>query len=364
MGLTCCSLQEFEGLSAVDADVLVDRRVWVSSSQSISSKSVGSSCVETGLPAADAEVDNIKLASTAQKKSADAACQEGEHRLEVVGDDDSLLPGSLSSCPSRCSTGIDVKCKCQAAHDARVDRVVKSAARGLPNGLDGFLRNWCTAKVVSIYIDAANGDEVQASNLLLAALLWRAQNVAVLTGDRVPRWQGDMRIVARAPSGHPMIMMSFRHQPSTVNVRNCVDHTIAVLEAAVTSMASDADKFDVVCDCRGFQLFKNLDPRPTIASMEMLRHAYRGRLRCGFLVEAPFAFHILWRIACKVLPQSTQNKIRFVTKDEAVAAVEHLSGSTAAAVVERALAAASDGKQVWKRPSELELVSQDDTSCV
>eukprot|EP00913_Durusdinium_trenchii_P035999 g33681.t1 len=80
-----------------------------------------------------------------------------------------------------------------------------------------------------------------------------------------------------------------------------------VLEAACTSTSCGAWGFDVVCDCRGFQLSKNLDPRPAVAAMEMLKHAYRGRLRHAFLVGAPSAFNALWRMVKGLLPKRTQD---------------------------------------------------------
>merc|ERR1740121_478027 len=156
---------------------------------------------------------------------------------------------------------------------------------------------WCTPETVQIYVRARPGDLPESARLLAKALCWRQEHKDVLTGMRLPVWQGDMRVVARGVEGHPIIIMHMGSQPDRTDPKAIADHVAAVLEAAVTSACNGAQTFDAVCDCRGFQLQKNLDPRPLGAVFTMLKHPYRSRLRHGFVVDAPRAFGVLWKMA-------------------------------------------------------------------
>eukprot|EP00439_Symbiodinium_sp_Y106_P072929 s2470_g13.t1 len=171
-------------------------------------------------------------------------------------------------------------------------------------GLDEWLRGWCTDEVLRTFLGASSTESAVKS--LATALNWRRRYKDVLTGLRTPCWQGDMRVVARGVSGHPVIFMSMQHQPSKSNSISTAEHLAVVLEAAVCSAKGTPRSFDVVCDCRGFQLSKNLDPRPAVSAMEMLKHAYRGRMRRAFLVGAPAAFGGFWKLLKGLLPKPTQ----------------------------------------------------------
>merc|ERR1712048_41435 len=73
---------------------------------------------------------------------------------------------------------------------------------------------------------------------------------------------------------------------------------------------------DVVCDLHGFRLSNNLDPRPTVATMEMLKHPFRNRLRTAYIVDAPVAFTGFWRVAKAAIKENTRRKIHFVSMPE------------------------------------------------
>ncbi|CAE7659613.1 unnamed protein product [Symbiodinium sp. CCMP2456] len=182
--------------------------------------------------------------------------------------------------------------------------LLQEADHLVDGGLDEWLRGWCTDEVLRMFLGASSKESAVKS--LAAALNWRRRYKDVLTGLRTPCWQGDMRVVARGVSGHPVIFMSMQHQPSKSNGISTAEHLAVVLEAAVCSAKGTPRSFDVVCDCRGFQLSKNLDPRPAVSAMEMLKHAYRGRMRRAFLVGAPAAFGGFWKLLKGLLPKPTQ----------------------------------------------------------
>eukprot|EP00438_Fugacium_kawagutii_P000244 Skav212289 [mRNA] locus=scaffold732:454337:454987:- [translate_table: standard] len=196
--------------------------------------------------------------------------------------------------------------------------------------MDEWLEKWCSKEVLIAFEKASSKETAVKS--LATALNWRQKHRAVLTGVKKPHWQGDMRVVARTQFGHPVIFMSMTHQPPAANSASIIEHMAAVLEAACKEMKNGTRGFDVVCDCRGFQLSKNLDPRPAVAAMEMLKHAYRGCLHRAFVVGAPSAFNGLWRILKGLLPKTTQEKVFFVSVKEARSEIEKC-GSTAQVVV-------------------------------
>lgn len=244
---------------------------------------------------------------------------------------------------------------CRTPSRERSARVLSLTSSLVPSGLDDWLQSWCTEHVVGIYLRSSQGVEPQAAKKIAAALRWRQQNRDLLTGERIPNWQGDMRVAARSDDGHPIVMMSMRHQPARLNNNDCIDHTVVVLESAVKAIRGTADSFDIVCDCREFDFFKNMDPRPAVAMAEILKNGFRGRFRRGWVVAAPKAFSYLWAIASKAMPEKTQEKIKFVTLEEAVSLIEGFSGQNAANVIDECLAVptAPLGTCPWTLPSEL-----------
>lgn len=236
-----------------------------------------------------------------------------------------------------------------ASLNMQLQILLQAAAKQVEGGLDDFLRKWCTREVLGAFMQASSKET--AVNSLATALNWRRKHRAILTGVRWPTWQGDMRVVAREGSGHPVIFMSMAHQPPASNSGSIIEHMASVLEAACNHAKNGAWGFDVVCDCRGFQLSKNLDPRPAIAAMEMLKHAYRGRLRRALLVGAPSAFSGLWRMVKGLLPSRTQEKIQMVSLKEATVEIEKSFGEAAQTVL--TLLNKPQDTSSWRFPSEL-----------
>ncbi|CAK0855861.1 unnamed protein product, partial [Prorocentrum cordatum] len=81
----------------------------------------------------------------------------------------------------------------------------EAARRLLPTcRLSEWQECWCTQEVVSVYLRGRQGDPKRAGQVLARALLWRQRYEDVLSGARVPRPVGDMRVIARSDSGHPI----------------------------------------------------------------------------------------------------------------------------------------------------------------
>jgi len=234
-----------------------------------------------------------------------------------------------------------------------VANVVSIARDELPGGrMSDWQRTWCTAQNVDLYIQSRPGNLPAAGKLLAKALQWREENREVLTGKRIPQWQGDMRVFALGHHGHPILMMSMASQPGRTKASDIIDHTAAVLEAALHAMCQGVDQFDVVLNCKGFALWKNLDPRPVAGVMEMLKHPYRNRLRLGLIVGAPKAFNTLWNMAKGMMAQATREKIHFVSRTELISTLTRSAGADAAAVVQQELASPAPSGS-WRFPSEL-----------
>lgn len=231
-------------------------------------------------------------------------------------------------------------------------KTVAVAALELGGSLTQFQAEWCRPEVVRLYLRARKGNHALAGKILSQALKWREEHADILSGRRVPRWQGDMRVFARGEHGHPILLMRMESQPARAPPADVVDHTAAVLEAAVRAMGGDVASFDVVCDCYGFALWKNLDPRPVLATFEMLKHPYRNRLRHGFIVDAPRAFSAVWRVAQGAMAEATREKIKFVSRAELPKALARAAGEAAARKVEAELSVRADPSR-WRFPSEL-----------
>merc|ERR1719168_206261 len=91
---------------------------------------------------------------------------------------------------------------------------------------------------------------------------------------------------------------------------------------------------DCVMDCHGYRMAENLNPAPMLALMRMANQPYRDGLRTAIIVDAPQSFQLLWRAAKPLLSEKTKQKIRFVSREEAVKLLVALSGPEAAEVVD------------------------------
>lgn len=219
---------------------------------------------------------------------------------------------------------------------------------------------WCSPQVVAIYLRASNGNTVHAGECLANALQWREEHVQVLKGERAPRWQGDLRVLACGEEGHPIIYVCAAHQPHRANSLDAADHAAAVLEASVRVMQRGATSVDAVIDCHGFKLTNNLDPWPLIKAGLTMKDPYRGRLRKAFIVDAPHAFKFVWNTLCTVLTEATRQKVFFVSRQEAVAQLKRTAGGEAAGSVERVMAGnrAGAGSVPMCLPSEVEVAAR------
>lgn len=208
--------------------------------------------------------------------------------------------------------------------------VIAMAEQLLPEGrMSTWQRSWCTPDTVDIYLNGRKGDINKAAEILAKALAWRQEHECILSGKRVPKWAGDMRVAARASTGQPICYMCTKNQPSGPKTADVVEHFAVVLETAVQSMQGDATGIIVVSDLHGFSLRQHLSPRPAMALAQMLQQPYRDRLHMGILVDAPGSFHSLWKLFSAAVSETTRNKIQFMSRAEAAERFPQLLGPSA-----------------------------------
>lgn len=243
-----------------------------------------------------------------------------------------------------------------------LEATVEAARLRLPGAsMSSWQRDWCTAATVDIYLSGRQGDTERAGDILARALAWRERFRDVLTGERVPNWQGDMRVLTQGTSGHPIVYTCFRHQVPSASTADLSQHTAVVFEAAVRLMThGGATKIDVVADCHCFSLLNNLNVAPLLDFVELIKDPYRDRLRHCWLVDAPAAMETTWRVVSLAIPVVTRQKVRWVSAAEVVGEVARVSGEAAGRAVGRAVAA-NRGKlpsgdalrALWRFPSEV-----------
>mmetsp|Transcript_53330 Transcript_53330/g.173416 ORF Transcript_53330/g.173416 Transcript_53330/m.173416 type:complete len:259 (-) Transcript_53330:332-1108(-) len=112
---------------------------------------------------------------------------------------------------------------------------------------------------------------------------------------------------------------------------------------------------DNIMDCHGYRVADNLNPAPMLALMKMAAQPYRDGLRTAMIVDAPRSFSLLWRVAAPLLSEKTRNKIRFVSKAEAVELIASQSGEKTSAIVDRVMSLnrEAEGCRGSSFPSEL-----------
>jgi len=202
------------------------------------------------------------------------------------------------------------------------------------------------------------GDPVAAAEIFSQALRWREEYREVLSGERTPKWQTDLRVLTRGETGSPIIYGCFRFNvPATRSTtQHIVEHMAVVMEAAAkAAMRRGVIGADVVMDCHGYRMADNLNPAPMLALMRMANQPYRDGLRMAIIVDAPQSFQLLWRAAKPLLSEKTKQKIRFLSREEAFQLLIKLSGLSAAQEVDRVmqLNRGSEGCRGSNFPSEL-----------
>jgi len=252
------------------------------------------------------------------------------------------------------------------ANDPRLAETVELASQLLPcQEMTPWQRAWCTTANVARYLRGRNGDPHEAARILAQALLWRQDFEAVLSGSRVPRWQGDLRVVARGHSGHTIVYGSFRHMPVDKSSPDAIDHMVAVLEAWHLGLRHSATQGDVILDCHGFRLSHTLQPALLAAGLRAIQQPFRDCLRSMVVVEAPRSFQVLWRLVAPLMRPATARKIQFLSCKAAVQWAHSHHGAVAAGTVESIirLNRIAEGSVPTKFPSEIEGESDSDIPC-
>lgn len=286
---------------------------------------------------------------------------EGERSF---GDLTEFLLGPFSPQSSEAdSEGVLTPVPLADEQEAAVAQVVAAARQRVCGPMTPSQERWCSPARVRVYLRARKGVVPRAADALVKALHCCRDYEEILSGTRVPRWQGDFRVLTRADDGHPLVYMCYRHQPARPSTKDFIDHVVAVLEAAIGELRHGADRIDVVLDCHGFRLSSNLDPRPALHAAQIIKQLYRDRLRSCLLVDAPTTFDALWRAIRPVLKPDVRQRIRLASAEEAARQVERASGTQAAAQLRAVMAAnRAGGKQPrggegsaaqWLLPSEL-----------
>jgi len=244
--------------------------------------------------------------------------------------------------------------------DPGLAETVRLAEQLLPGGvMTPWQRRFCTARNISRYLAGRNGNPAAAADIFAQALRWRQEYQEVLSGEREPKWQTDLRVLARGEAGHPIIYGCFRFNvPATQSTtQHIIEHMAAVMEAAANAAKRrGVVGADTVMDCHGYRVADNLNPAPMLALMRMANQPYRDGLRTAIIVDAPQSFQLLWRAAKPLLSEKTKQKIRFVSRQEAVQLLVTLSGSQAADEVNRVMRLNRDtpeGCHGCRFPSEL-----------
>jgi ribosomal protein S28E/S33 len=212
----------------------------------------------------------------------------------------------------------------------RQEAVVAAAETLLPGKhMSPWQRNWCTPEVVDLYLNGRNGDIDKAGEILAKALSWRQDHKEILSGLRVPIWSGDMRVLTRSESGHPVVYFCAKAQPTRSKATDVIEHMALVLETAVKSCQGDARSLIIVGDLHGFRISNNLNPEPVLALARMLQQPYRDRLHTAFLIDAPWSFSSLWRVFSGAVTEATRAKVNFAQQDEAMQCFRNLVGTAA-----------------------------------
>jgi len=243
---------------------------------------------------------------------------------------------------------------------AKVKAVIEKAEQLLPGRkMSEWQRSWCTRETVEIYVRGRDGDTEKAAEILAEALSWRAQYQEVLSGARVPRWQSDFRVLARAESGHPILFCCLRHV-MVGDTQATIESMAVVFEEGVRSMRGDAKQYDVVLDIHGFS-FRHMNPSPMIPFFRMMRQPFRDRLRTIILVGASRAFSFLTQMTRPMMDEKTHKKVIFKPPTEAVAHVSRVAGNKAGQTLQAMLDLDREGKDCQpgeipgrRMPSELD----------
>eukprot|EP00438_Fugacium_kawagutii_P022561 Skav202592 [mRNA] locus=scaffold1305:165515:172218:- [translate_table: standard] len=194
--------------------------------------------------------------------------------------------------------------------DGQIAEVLRKAEE-IVGGLSDWQRSFCTPQarkiagkalqvllVLGIYLDGRKGDPYAAAEILAKSLIWREHAWQdVLTGSRLPKWQGDFRLLSQSDDGHPLLYLCCRHQHRAFNVRHTLEHVAVVLETAIKTMP------------------------PLVQQAHVM------------MVDAPVMIQPVWSIVYPLLPPATQRKFKFLSANEAKQVLQELQGYDSASTV-------------------------------
>lgn len=187
---------------------------------------------------------------------------------------------------------------------------------------------WCRPERVQNYIDARPEELERSSEIFCQALKWRGEHEALLSGEANPAWSNDLRVLTRGQDGTPVMYMCFGEQVAKASA-STEQHVALVLEKGMSLVRPGSRRLDCVIDCHGFRTLENLDPRPLVASILVMRHPYRNCLRSAIIVDAPSSFSVLWRALQRFVSPEVRQRVHFMNKIEAEALINSRMGSRA-----------------------------------
>jgi hypothetical protein len=175
---------------------------------------------------------------------------------------------------------------------------------------------WADHDCYARYLRARKLDVDDAAKALLATAAWRVSyGVDTLNSADLqePIQRQNFRLspgVDRA--GRPIVMTIKKAEEGDEDYELSVRNIVYTLEKAVASMPREHEKWIWVMDLSAYSQANRTPLSVTRQTMDIFSSHYPERLHRCFIIDAPWAFRMIWRIISPFIDSVTTSKIAFI----------------------------------------------------
>jgi len=187
-----------------------------------------------------------------------------------------------------------------------------------------FAKAYCSRDFCGRILHKYRGDVQKSAAMLERALAWRQQHERLLT-LREFKEASDLRIVGSDSAGRPILYHCARNQ-LLPNSQGLDQYVVRMLEA-IDVMPAEVSTMTHIWDMHGLRVMLNLNPVAVLAFLRVLEAYFAEQMHQLFVVDAPRAAQFIVDAVWPFVPESTRQKVVFLSADAALLQLEASCGA-------------------------------------
>jgi len=182
-----------------------------------------------------------------------------------------------------------------------------------------FAKAYCSRDFCGRLLHKYRGDVQKSAAMLERALTWRQQHERLLT-LREFKEASDLRIIGSDSAGRPILYQCARNQ-LLPNSQGLDQYVVCMLQA-IDAMPAAVSTMTHIWDMHGLRIMLNLNPAAVLALLRVLEAYFAERMHQLLVVDAPRAAQFLVDAVWPMVPESTRQKVAFLSADAVLLRLE------------------------------------------